>query len=300
MKIIIMACLLICCSFQPLYAASNTHFPCLFESETTKSIFMIGLEYELQENMFPDQTERAVEKDSINENRIYTKLRSSVNSYAYAGVKAGFKFKSLPFFYLTAGYAEAEVDFNFQDTLTDNKYSYRINTTFESDAFPVYGGGISLQPYKKEISENHHLNLGLDLRYRYFDFDVKKRAGSETTEWYDMEYASKLHEVQLSLVAAVDGYEWQPFSGLTLKFTPYAGCKVSHFFADETFSDSGNIVTDEGFKNDPIYYEGDIQETNHISFFGGVGIGLTKNIILGLEARTGDEDGYACNVSFKF
>lgn len=263
-------------------------------------MFVIGLEYERQENIFPDQVERNIEEDNIGDERVYTTTRSSVNSYAYSGVKVGFKFKKSPFIYLTAGYAEADVDFNFEDTLTDNKFTYNINTTFESDVFPVYGGGFSVQPVKKEIFENHNLHLGLDVRYRYYDFDAKKRAGSEDTEWYEMAYASELHEVQLALVGAVDGFSWKPFSGLTLSFIPYAGVKVSHFFADETFSDSGNVISGYGFQNDPIYYQDDIQETNHISYFAGVGLGLTEKIIVGLEARTGDEDGYACNVSFKF
>ena len=300
MKKIFMACLFFCCFGQHLYAASNAHLPCLFKNETSKRMFLIGLEYELQENTFSNQLERSVEKDSVGDDRIYATTRSSVNSYTYAGVMAGFKWKNLPLFYLTAGYAEADVDFKFEDALTDKQYSYNIQTTFKTDAFPVYGGGISVQPVKKEIFENHTLHLGLDLRYRYFDFDAKKSAGSEDTELYDIKYASELHEVQLTLVAAVDGFSWTPHSKLPLSFTPYAGAKVSHFFADETFSDSGNTVNGYGFQNDPIHHEDDIDVTNHISYVAGVGIGLTEKIILGLELRTGDEDGYACNVSFKF
>jgi hypothetical protein len=301
MKRTLVALLFVCCLCQPLYAAPTTNFLSSFPKETHSSVLLLDVEFDYQENEFPEQQERSVELDATGDRRIHSEIRSSTNAYNYAGIKAGFKLKHLPLFYVTAGYAEANVEFSFKDTLTEKKNTYSMDTTFDSDGFFVYGAGMNVQPLNKRINETLGFTLGIDLRYRYFDFEAKKSAGSEDTELYDMEYSSELHEIQLSIVGAVDGFSMEPVSGKKILFTPYAGVKISHFIADESFKDTGNVViTGNSFKNDPILYNGDIEVTEHLSFIAGTGIEIKKNIVIGLEARIGDEKGYSGNILFKF
>ncbi len=299
-KIIILLLFLAIFFPRDLLAASAAHLNGLFTWEADQSMVAVSLEFDSQENDFPLQDERNVELDDIGDTRIHTQSRSSVNSFTYTGLKAGFKFKNLPFIYVTAGYADAEVDFTFKDTNTDNKNTYSLTTTFDTDTFAVFGGGITVQPLRKTIGENYTLHLGLDLSYRYIDFDTKKKAGSEETESYYMTYESTLHEVQLALVGAVDGFAFEPVTGVTVSLTPYLGCKISHFFSDERFTDTGNVSSSLGLENDPIIYEGDFEDSNHISFIAGAGIEITRNWVITLEVRTGDEDGYAGNILFRF
>ncbi len=301
MKKTLFTILFVCCQCQPLFAAPTTNFLSLFPGDAAPSNFLLDVELDYQENQFPVQHERSVEQDGAGDNRIHSETRSSTNSYDYAGIKAGFKLNNLPVFYVTAGYAKAEVSLSFQDTLTNKKYTYALDTSFESDGFFVYGAGMNVQPLNKKINETLGLTVGIDLRYRYFDFEAQNPAGSKDTELYDIEYASELHEIQLAILGAVTGFSLEPVSGKKILFTPYGGVKISHFIADESLTDTGNVViTGYGFENDPILYNGDIEVADHLSFIAGTGIEIKKNIVIRLEARFGDEKGYSGNILFRF
>jgi hypothetical protein len=159
----------------------------------------------------------------------------------------------------------------------------------DSDTFPVFGAGICARIYRTPVFENNHFNLGLDLNYRFLDFDINEQ---------EIRYQSQLHEIQLSIAGSVDTIAWNPFTWVKLVFSPYAGFKISHFIGDETYGDHDN--NDSSGNSDPIVYEGDLDVSNHISFFVGTGVQLTQSMTMTIETRSGDEDGYALSLIYKF
>ncbi|MCP4118393.1 MAG: porin family protein [Desulfobacteraceae bacterium] len=289
MKKILLLSILLYLFPQNVFCASQGNFLDLIPVTPGETCYAVVLQADYQKNEFPQQRDRKTEIDSIGQERHFSEKRSSDNTFSYSGIKAGVNLKNLPFFYLTAGYAKAEIDFSFSDELTRNKKKYSKSVSMESDAFPVFGAGICGRIYRTEMLKDYHFNLGLDLNYRFLDFDMNEN---------DIDYASELHEIQLSLAGSVDSFTWKPFSRLELNFSPYAGCKISHFIGDEVYKDLSN--RDYTGTPDPISYKGDIETSNHVSFFLGTGIQLTRSMLMTIETRSGDENGYALNLIYKF
>lgn len=275
------------------FSASQTNFLDLFPEETDSSFFVGVLQADYQENTFSAQRERRAEKDATGYERHFSETRSSSNTFSYSGIKAGMGLKGLPLVYLTAGLAKVDMDFSFSDELTPNKAYYSTVVSLDSDAFPVFGAGVCARIYRAPVFTNNHLNLGLDLNYRYLDFDMSKNTGGRRVD-----YESQLHEIQLSIAGSIDNVPWNPFSWLDLKFSPFLGFKVSHFIGDETYKDPMNL--DRSGNPDPIYYTTDLDVSNHISFFIGTGVQVTESMTMNFETRSGDEDGYALSFICRF
>jgi len=271
------------------FCASQGNFLELFPAKPGDGYYSIMVQLDYQENEFSAQEERKPDTDSSDYERHFSETRSSDNIFSYSGIKAGGSYKNLPFIYITAGYGEADMDFSFSDGLTENKLTYSKEISLESDPFPVFGAGICARIYRTKLFKENHFNLGLDLNYRFLDFDMKEK---------EIEYSSELHEIQLSLAGSLDKISWKPFSWLNLLFSPYGGCKISHFIGDETYGDLTN--KDSSGNPNPVTYQGDLDPSNHISFFIGTGIQLTESTLMTIETRSGDENGYALNLIYKF
>ena len=265
------------------------HFLELFPDKEQESRFFFSLQADSQENDFDRQRERRPEIDFQGEERHYAEIRESEATFSQAGIKTGAAIQNLPLLYVTAGYGQAEIDFSFIDELTDNKNEYSKNISFDSDDFPVLGGGIAFRFIRKPVFKSSFLEAGMDLQYRYLDFEAEEGA---------IEYESTLHEIQLSLAAGLERVNWNLFSLLPLTFSPYGGAKITHFIGDETYADPTNA--DNAGNPDPIYYTGDIDPGNHISFFAGASFPLTQSLLFTLETRFGDDDGYAANLTARF
>ena len=270
-------------------ASSPGNFLAQFPKESDGIQSFMAMQAEQQINNFARQRERRPEIDRQGEERHYSEIRSSENTFAFDGIKTGVAFGRVPLIYVLAGYGRADVDFSFTDELTENKYSYSTQTRFENDGFPVFGGGISAMMHDTSVLENSRFSVGADLQYRWLDFEAEEGA---------LFYKSTLHEIQLAIAAGLENLKWRPGGGVTLGLSPYGGAKISHFFGDETFSDPAN--RDLQGNPDPIHYEGDINPGNHISFFIGTNIDLTQSLFLGMETRFGDDDGYAVQLGYKF
>jgi hypothetical protein len=270
-------------------AASPGPFLSLFPAEKNENGFFFMLQGDQQMNEFPKQRKRRPEVDSNNEERHFSEIRSSEVTFATAGMKTGFSFKGLPYIYLLGAYAEADVDFSFTDELTGNKRSYSEEFSFDTDDFIVAGGGLAARFFRKPVFGDSHLSIGADLQYRWLEFEASRGR---------VAYESTLHEIQLSLAAALEEMVLGGAYGLRLMVSPYAGAKIIHFIGDERFSDPANI--DSTGEPDPIFYTGDLQASEHIAYFVGTGIGITEHLLMGLEARFGDDDGYAVHLGLTF
>lgn len=265
------------------------HFLELFPDKEKESRFFFSLQADSQENDFDRQRERRPEVDASGEERHYSEIRASEVTFSQAGIKAGASVRGLPVVYLTAGYGEADIDFSFTDELTERKNSYSRQISFDSDSFAVIGGGIAARFIRKPVFEESFLEAGMDLQYRYLNFEAEQGA---------ITYESTLHEIQLSLAASLEKVEWELFSLVPVTFSPYGGATVTHFIGDESFTDPANTGT--AGNPDPISYSGDIDPGNHISFFAGASFPLTKHFLFTLETRFGDDDGYAANLTARF
>ena len=275
------------------FSASQGNFLDLFPDTPTQTFFVALLQADYQENTFAEQRDRKPETDGSGYERHFSESRSSSANFSYSGIKAGMAPRGLPLFYVTAGVATVDLDFSFSDELTPNKMTYSTHLSMDSDTFPVFGAGVCARIYRTQMFENKHFNLGLDLNYRFLDFDISQNQGEK-----QIEYQSQLHEVQLSLEGSIDSIAWNPLSWLKLVFSPHLGFKISHFIGDETYLDPTNI--DNAGNPDPIEYNGDLDVSNHISFFVGTGIKLTQSMTMTVETRSGDEDGYALNLIYTF
>jgi len=265
------------------------HFLELFTEDEKDKRFSLSLQADRQTNNFEEQRDRRPEVDSQGEKRHYSERRQSEVTFSQAGIKAGAAISDLSLIYVTAGYGLADIDFAFTDELTEQKHTYNRNVSFKSDGFPVLGGGIALSFIRKPIFRNNILEMGMDLQYRFLDFDADE---GEVT------YKSTLHEIQLSLAAGIERVQWNLFSQVPVTFSPYGGAKISHFIGDESFSDPAN--TDEQGNPDPVYYSGDLDPGNHVTFFAGVSFPCAQNLFITIETRFGDDDGYAANLTAKF
>jgi len=281
-----------------VWAAPCGNFLGFFPEKSGETFMVFSMDADSQENTFPEQKRRERDISSYGEERHYSETRSSKIKFSYLGIKTGIALKNFPFMYVTAGYANADMDFSFRDDLTNTKSSYSLDTSFESDNFPVFGGGLSARIYRKQILGDKILNLGIDAQYRLLDFDKTFQTESEDAGKHEISYSSTMHEIQLSLEGSLGEFTWRPVSKISLDLTPYLGWKISHFIADETFADKGNI--NRAGEPDPIRYKDDIEVASHISAFAGVTIGLTDVMTLDIETRFGDEDGYTIYCSYKF
>ncbi len=286
--------LLLLCWFLSVFSpapssAAQGNFLDLFPGESNRTFFVTALQADYQENTFSRQRERRAQIDASGSERHFSETRSSSTALSYRGIKAGLALGSLPLVYLTAGYATLDLDFSFSDELTPGKSTYSTRISMDSDTFPVFGAGVCARIYRTPVFENNHFNLGLDLNYRFLDFDINEQA---------IRYQSQLHEIQLAIAGSVDTIAWNPFSWVKLVFSPQAGFKISHFIGDETYKDPDN--NDSSGNSDPIDYEGDLDVSNHISFFVGTGVQLTQSMTMTIETRSGDEDGYALNLVYRF
>ncbi|MEA1969730.1 MAG: hypothetical protein U9N77_16120 [Thermodesulfobacteriota bacterium] len=284
-----------------LFAASCGNFLESFSEKKDDTICFVKIMTDTQENYFATQRDRVSEPGSDGTNRHYAEARSSALKTLYHGIKAGIALKKFPVLYLTAGYAKTDVDFSFSDKNTEHFHSYSKDTSFESDYFLVFGGGVSAEIFKKEVLKDKTVTAGVDLQYRLFDFDAKKRVETESTGAYDMDYSSTLHEVQLALACSLKNISWNPFSKITLLFAPYGGCKISYITGDEKYDDPGNVYgSSTAYFHDPVSYAGDIEDSNHISWFAGTSVKISESIMMNLETRSGDEDGYTLSFTYKF
>jgi hypothetical protein len=265
------------------------HFLELFPDTAREDRFFISLQADSQENDFDRQRERRPDVDAGGEIRHYSEIRESEITFSQAAIKTGAAIKGLALVYLTAGYSQADIDFSFTDELTEGKNSYSKKISMDADDFAVFGGGIAARFVRKPVFKESFLEAGMDLQYRYLDFEAEK-AG--------VKYESALHEIQLSLAAGIERVKWNLFSVIPVTFSPYGGVKISHFIGDESFRDPAN--TDGRDEPDPIYYSGDIDPGNHISFFAGAGFPLTQNFLLNIETCFGDDDGYAAILTARF
>jgi|GEM_PF-4613893 len=265
------------------------HFLELFTENEKVSRFFLSIQADRQTNNFDEQRDRRPEVDSQGEERHYSEIRQSEATFSQAGIKAGAVINDLSLVYVTAGYGLADIDFAFSDALTKQKRSYNRNVSFESDGFPVLGGGIAFCFIQKPIFRNSILEMGMDLQYRFLDFEADE--GRVT-------YKSTLHEIQLSLAAGIERVEWNLFSQIPVTFSPYGGVKISHFIGDESFSDPAN--TDDQGNPDPVYYSEDLDPGNHVTFFAGASFPCTQNLFITIETRFGDDDGYAASLTAKF
>ena len=277
--------------FRPMagMAMSPGHFLALFPDKPEESRFFFSTEANRQKNEFNEQRERRPEIDEQGEERHYSEIRESELTFSHAGIKTGAAVKSLPLIYLTAGYGKADINFSFTDELTGQKDEYTNQLSVDSESFPVFGGGIAARFIRKPVFENNFLEAGMDLQYRHLDFEAEDGA---------IQYESTLHEIQLSLAASIERVQWHLFSLIPLDFSPYGGAKISHFIGDESYSDTAN--TDDEGNPDPIFYTGDIDPGNHITFFAGAGFKLTRSFLITIETRFGDDDGYAANLTARF
>lgn len=265
------------------------HFLELFPENEKKSRFFFSMQADSQTNDFEKQRERKPEVDSQGEERHYSEIRQSEVTFSQAGIKAGAAINDLPLLYVTAGYGLADIDFHFTDELTGQKNSYTKNISFESDSFPVLGGGIAFRFLRKPVFENSILEAGMDLQYRWLDFEADEG---------EITYESTLHEIQLSLAAGLDMVEWNLFSRIPVSFSPYGGAKIAHFTGDETYADAAN--KDAEGDPDPISYNEDLDPGNHVSFFAGASFPFTQNLLMTIETRFGDDDGYAASIIARF
>lgn len=271
-------------------AVSPGNFLYLFPDKDSGVKSFALLQTESQVNDFPRQRERRPEIDAQGEERHYSEIRESENTFSFNGAKIGSAFGAWPLVYVTAGFAEAEVDFSFTDELTENKDEYSIHTRFETDGFPVFGAGIAASMYSTQVLEDSRFRIGGDLQYRRLDFKAEKG---------NLYYASDLHEIQLSVAAAVKNISWKPQSWLPeMMLSPYGGVLVAHFIGDEKFRDPKN--TDRKGDPDPIRHEADLDPSNHITFFAGTNIELPGIFFLGLETRFGDDKGYGLQMGCSF
>ncbi|MCF8028875.1 MAG: hypothetical protein K9K81_10965 [Desulfobacteraceae bacterium] len=270
-------------------AASPGNFLALFPDAPGGVSSFMTLYTERQVNDFARQRERRPEIDSQGEERHYSEIRQSENTFSFDGGKAGAAFGRVPLLYVIAGYGQAEVDFSFTDELTENKEEYSRQAMFENDGFPVFGGGIAAMMFDATVFENSRFSIGGDLQYRWLDFSAEKGA---------LSYTSTLHEIQLSIAASLEDLQWRPMDLLKLKLSPYGGAKIMHFIGEETFADPAN--TDAHGNPDPIYYSEDLEPGNHVTFFLGTNIEITGPLFLGLETRFGDDEGYAVQLGCNF
>lgn len=265
-------------------------FLSLFPENGQQSRVFFLLQGDRQENRFAEQKDRRPQVDARDEERHYSEIRQSEAVFSQAGVKTGIAYKNLPLVYLSAGYGEASVDFSFTDELTPQKRSYSNNVTFNSEEFPIFGGGIAFRFFRKPVLDGRHLSGGMDLQYRYLDFHADKGA---------LKYESTLHEIQLSLAVCLEHVKWEAFSLIPLEFAPYTGAKIVHFIGRETFYDPENTYSEDEIP-DPIFYRGNLDPGNHVSLFTGVSLHITPTLLMTLETRFGDDYGYAVQLGTTF
>jgi len=283
---------------MPAFAAAMPpgHFLALFPETRDENRFFLSIRADSQESEFPAQADRKPEANSQGDVRHFAEIRKSTATFYHAGVKTGLAYKNRSLLYLTAGCALADIDFSFTDELTPQKREreYTRNISFDADEFPVFGGGIAFRFLRKPALETSHLSAGMDLQYRYLDFDADKGA---------LQYKSRLHEIQLALETSLEKVKWNLFSKIPLEISPYGGAKIIHFIGDETFFDPENTYSEENEDEeipDPIYYSGDLDPGNHISLFAGASIHITRSLLMTIETRFGDDDGYAASLTSRF
>ncbi|MCF8026172.1 MAG: hypothetical protein K9K82_11890 [Desulfobacteraceae bacterium] len=270
-------------------AASPGNFPAMFPEKPGGVSSFMALQTERQVNEFPAQRDRGPEVDAQGEERHYSEIRKSENTFSFDGIKTGAAFGNWPLVYVIAGFGRADVDFSFTDELTEQKDEYSRQVRFENEGFPVFGCGISAVMHRTEVM-GKDFRFGGDLQYRRLDFEAGKGA---------LSYESDLHEIQIALAATLEDVSWQPpWLPATLVFSPYGGTKVSHFIGSEKFSDPENV--DRRGDPDPIYYSGDLDPANHITYFFGTNLDLPRSFFLGVETRFGDDEGYGVQLGCIF
>lgn len=283
------------------FSASGGFFLTTLAEKGDDRHFSISLEANHQENVFPIQRNRGPEEDASGYVRHFEENRDSTNTYSSLGMKASLFLSSFPGLYVTAGYSDADIKFNYSDDLTPNKAYYSTTVEFSPESFLVLGGGVMARLLKKRLFHEIDLTLGADLGYRFFDTDAEKQEHSEASGDYTIHYSLEMHEIQLAIGAALGTFETRPISAVSLGFIPFAGAKISHFIGDESYQDPGNTyLSAAGHIHDPIFYEGDLDASNQISFFVGTGIKATEALKIDIETRFGDEEGYGIHVSYMF
>ncbi len=286
----------------PLLAAPSgilAHHFSVISEDIRDTPFQLTVETDIQHTTFSRQYRRGPDIDANGFERQFAEIRSSSLDMNYGGIRAGLALDGLPMVYLSAGCATADLPFYYQDTLTPGKDSYEREISFEVDPFFIPGGGIAATLMKKKVFGEKQLIVGLDLGYRFMDISTSKTVSMANEDLNKVSYEAKMHECQLSLFGSLDSFLWQfPFTRIDIGVIPYAGWKISVYFADEVYRDPENETTTG--ESDPVLWDDSIDISNQMSFITGLGISLNDRMMMGIETRFGDEDGYTLLFTYGF
>ncbi|WP_300673953.1 hypothetical protein [Desulfoluna sp.] len=253
----------------------------LFTDAGSFSIF-ISAEYDSQDNTLDPQQRRIRWDDprtQLDEERHYEQIRSSKSTMACTGGRLGVMLSDSWTLYALSGVCDTELTFYHTDTTIN--FGFELENDFESKSDFYYGVGTTVLLHQGTFS-NIPLKLGMDLKYRRFDFE------DDRLEADGLFYSATLDEFQLAVMLSAE----------TGRIHPYAGARLSSITGKEHYINSTG--KSYYYPAEHIDYRDDITWSKNIGFVAGASLHLLKSFSLNVESRFGDEEGYGVSATVKF
>ena len=237
-----------------------------------------AVRFDHQKTIFRTQTDQFPyinPNDPQEEERHYSKKRSSENTTDLLEFEAGLFFSDTIYVYGKAGYGKFYTELNLLDETFQGIYKDPILYEIKDDSLFIYGGGVSFNIYEQEMKKFFKkIDCYLNFQYRKFSADTKNYGKKYIS--YDLD----LDEIQGSLILSGD----------------FHNKKI--YFGPRMSSITGNEKLKTGYNN--FSYDESIKTSKNMGWVMGIIFFNKDKYSISFQKRTGDEEGISFETSIDF